>query len=51
MPKMNFVAIIDTSSIIWDENDYNRNKHHYYELAINISNLLSKLKKKNLKYY
>ena len=42
---MQFNAVIDISSIIWQESDYNLNKHHYYNLLKSISLFLKKFKK------
>lgn len=41
---MQFNAVIDISSIIWDESDYDSNKHHYFNLLKSISLFLIKLK-------
>ncbi len=40
---MQFNAVIDVSSIIWDEADFDSNKHHYYNLLKSISHFLEKL--------
>jgi len=42
---MQFNAVIDVSSIIWDEEDYDLNKHHYFNLLKGLSLFLGKLKK------
>lgn len=34
---MDFMAVIDVSSIIWDETDYQSNKSQFYELADSVS--------------
>lgn len=44
----NFVAI-DTSAVIWDVNDFETNKHHYYSLAKEFSNLLEEYQKIDIK--
>lgn len=42
---MQYNAVIDVSSIIWDREDYETNKHDYYNLLFSISSFLTKLLK------
>ena len=44
---MDFNTIIDISSIIWDERDYNINAHHYFNLLSGVSDLLLKIENEN----
>lgn len=46
---MNFNAVLDISSIIWDEVDYDANKYQYYNLLSGISTLLVELEKEKPK--
>jgi len=46
---MNFNTVLDISSIIWDEADYDTNKYQYYNLLSGISTLLVELEKKKPK--
>lgn len=46
---MNFHTVLDISSIIWDRDDYNANKHQYYGLMNSALKLLDKLKKEQPK--
>ena len=43
----NLVAI-DTSAIIWDNNDFENNKHHYYDLAKKMNVLFEELPKEDI---
>lgn len=40
---MDYVAIIDLSSFIWNEHDYENNTHKYYELVMQMPALYDKL--------
>ncbi len=42
---MDFNIVLDISSIIWDEANYNANKHKYYNLLSGVSTLMVKLEK------
>lgn len=42
---MSFIAVIDISSIIWDQEDYETNTVQYYELKNSIITLIEKFKK------
>ena len=44
MIDVNFNAIIDVSSIIWDRNDFNANKYDYYNLISEVSTLFEETK-------
>lgn len=46
---MNFNAVLDISSIIWDEVDYDANNYQYYNLLSGISTLLVELEKEKPK--
>ncbi len=46
---MNFNIVLDISSIIWDREDYNKNKNEYYNLQLYISILLEKFEKEKPK--
>ena len=43
-----FVAI-DISAVIWDENDFNINRYHYYSLVKELSNLFEEVQKLDVK--
>ncbi len=40
---MENIVAIDTSAIIWDNNDFDNKKHHYYQLALGINDLFNAL--------
>lgn len=44
---MDFQIVLDVSSVIWDEADFNDNKHHYYKLLDGLSRLLFRFEKEN----
>jgi len=46
---MDFMAVIDVSSIIWDETDYQSNTNQFYELANSVSTLFMKLEEEKPK--
>ncbi|MFV1976548.1 MAG: hypothetical protein ACC651_12435, partial [Candidatus Scalindua sp.] len=49
MTNMDFMAVIDVSSIIWDETDYQSNTNQFYELADSVSTLFMKLEEEKPK--
>lgn len=46
---MNFNIVIDISSIVWNVDDYENNKRHYYNMMYGVSDLFEKLKNSNPK--
>jgi hypothetical protein len=40
---MEYIAVIDISSFIWSQNDFDENKNKYYELMQSLPNLYSKI--------
>jgi len=44
---MNYAAVLDVSSIVWDPEDYNTETEHYYNLKEEIINFINKVEKES----
>lgn len=45
----NLNVVLDVSSVIWDQTDYNDNEHEYYLLADGVTDFFEKLEKEKPK--